>query len=199
MNMQLRMAGHRGSMEEASAAVLRGFRSGTVLEGDTRLLNILQCLIVFDTSPASVVGYRDCSYRLTPDLKRRKGVKIDPLVPVIPSNQGTSLSPHTASKLKINAGTLRRAQSTLGELSGRIPHSGCVRHVAGWNSRTTCGLVSENERLHVQATTADYGSDAYNIGLLPDIPVWYVDAELGDLVDQKPGFSVYGDAIEWAS
>lgn len=197
--MQLCMASHRGSMEDASATVLREFRSGPVIEGHTRLLNILQGLIVFHTSPASVVGYKDCPYRLTPDLKGRKGVKIDPFVPVIPSNQGASLSPHTASKLTINAGTLQRAQSTLGELSGGIPYSGCVRHMAGWNSRTTCGLVSENERLHVRATTADYGYDAYKIGLLPDIPVWYVGAEPGDLVDQKPGFSVYGDAIEWAS
>jgi len=108
----------------------------------------------------------------------------------------TRLSPQTASKVQLNAKALQDAKATLADLPEKIPHGDCVRYVAGWAPRTVCGVSVEGKRLSFQATTAGDGRVTYKAGLLPEIPVWYVDAEHGDLADHKPAFSAYRDLLE---
>lgn len=106
------------------------------------------------------------------------------------------LRSHTESNVQIKSQALQAAKATLADLPEQIPHAGCVRYVAGWAPRTVCGVSIESGRLSFQATTAGDGRVTYKAGLLPDIPVWYVDAEHGDLADHKPAFSAYRDLLE---
>ena len=106
------------------------------------------------------------------------------------------LSPQTDSKVQLNTQALQDAKVTLADLPEAIPHGDCVRYVAGWAPRTVCGVSVEAKRLSFQATTAGDGRVTYKAGLLPDIPVWYVDAEHGDLADHKPAFPAYRDLLE---
>ncbi len=107
-----------------------------------------------------------------------------------------ALHPHTESKVQIASRLLRDAKNALADLPERIPHADRVRYVAGWAPRTVCGLSLNGERLSFQATTAGDGRVTYQAGFLPDIPVWYVDAEHGDLADHKPAFAAYRDLLE---
>jgi hypothetical protein len=59
-----------------------------------------------------------------------------------------------------------------------------------------CGIKVEDSRLFFQATAEGDGRVTYKAGLLPDIPVWYVDAEHGDLADHAPAFSAYRELLE---
>lgn len=108
----------------------------------------------------------------------------------------TNLRPHTDSNVQIAVGALKDAKAALADLPERIPHRECIRYVAGWAPRTVCGVSIEGDRLVFQATTAGDGRVTYEAGLLPDIPVWYVDAEHGDLTDHKPAFPAYRDLLE---
>jgi CHAT domain-containing protein/pimeloyl-ACP methyl ester carboxylesterase len=108
----------------------------------------------------------------------------------------TGLRPHTESNVQIKSQVLQAAKGTLADLPERIPHGDCIRYVAGWAPRTVCGVSTAGERLSFQATAAGDGRVTYKAGLLPDIPVWYVDAEHGDLADHKPAFSAYRDLLE---
>lgn len=106
------------------------------------------------------------------------------------------LHPLTASEVQIKPQILQAAKAALIDLPERIPHAERVRYVAGWAPKTVCGVKVENQRLSFQATTAGDGRVTYKAGLLPDIPVWYVDAEHGDLADHKPAFPAYRDLLE---
>ncbi|TKB71705.1 MAG: CHAT domain-containing protein [Nitrospira sp.] len=112
------------------------------------------------------------------------------------SQKWTELHPLTESKVQIKPQILQDAKAALADLPERIPHAECVRYVAGWAPKTVCGVKVENQRLSFQATTAGDGRVTYKAGLLPDIPVWYVDAEHGDLADHKPAFPAYRDLLE---
>lgn len=107
-----------------------------------------------------------------------------------------TLHPHTESKVQITSRLLRGAKDALVDLPDQIPHADRVRYVAGWAPRTVCGLSLEGDRLSFRATTAGDGRVTYQAGFLPDIPVWYVDAEHGDLADHKPAFPAYRDLLE---
>ena len=107
-----------------------------------------------------------------------------------------TLHPYTESKVQIASRILREAKAALVDLPERIPHADRVRYIAGWAPRTVCGLSLDGERLSFKATTAGDGRVTYQTGFLPDIPVWYVDAEHGDLSDHKPAFPAYRDLLE---
>jgi CHAT domain-containing protein/pimeloyl-ACP methyl ester carboxylesterase len=102
----------------------------------------------------------------------------------------------TASEVRIKPDILQAAKAALIDLPERISHAECVRYVAGWAPKTVCGVKVENQRLSFQATTAGDGRVTYKAGILPDIPVWYVDAEHGNLADHKPAFPAYRDLLE---
>ena len=106
------------------------------------------------------------------------------------------LHPMTDSKVQIKSQTLQAAKAALADLPERIPHADCIRYVAGWAPKTVCGLKVEDSRLLFQATAEGDGRVTYKAGLLPDIPVWYVDAEHGDLADHKPAFPAYRELLE---
>lgn len=108
----------------------------------------------------------------------------------------TGLRSYTESKVQIQPQVLQAAKKTLVDLPEQIPHADCVRYVAGWAPRTVCGVSTEGGRLSFEATAAGDGRVTYKAGLLPNIPVWYVDAEHGDLADHKPAFSAYRDLLE---
>ncbi len=108
----------------------------------------------------------------------------------------SKLRPHTDSNVRIGVQALQHAKGILADLPERIPNSGCIRYVAGWAPRTVCGVSVDGKRLSFQATTAGDGRVTYKAGLLPDIPVWYVDAEHGDLADHQPAFPAYRDLLE---
>jgi hypothetical protein len=112
------------------------------------------------------------------------------------SQKWVELHPLTESKVQIKPQILQAAKAALADLPERIPHAECVRYVAGWAPKTVCGVKVENQRLFFQATTAGDGRVTYKAGLLPDVPVWYVDAEHGDLADHKPAFPAYRDLLE---
>jgi len=112
------------------------------------------------------------------------------------SQKWAELHPLTESKVQIKPQILQAAKAALADLPERIPHAECVRYVAGWAPKTVCGVKVENQRLFFQATTAGDGRVTYKAGLLPDVPVWYVDAEHGDLADHKPAFPAYRDLLE---
>ena len=106
------------------------------------------------------------------------------------------LHPLTESKVQIKSQALQAAKAALADLPERIPHADCIRYVAGWAPKTVCGLKIEDNRLLFQATAEGDGRVTYKAGLLPDIPVWYVDAEHGDLADHEPAFSAYRELLE---
>ncbi|MEO7862523.1 MAG: CHAT domain-containing protein, partial [Nitrospirales bacterium] len=106
------------------------------------------------------------------------------------------LRPLMESKVQINPQALQAAKAALADLPERIPHADCIRYVAGWAPKTVCGLKVEDSRLLFQATAEGDGRVTYKAGLLPDIPVWYVDAEHGDLADHKAAFPAYRELLE---
>ncbi|HSL03720.1 MAG TPA: CHAT domain-containing protein [Nitrospiraceae bacterium] len=108
----------------------------------------------------------------------------------------TGLRPVMDSKIQIKAQVLSSAKKAIQDLPERIPYSDRIRYVAGWAPKTVCGLKVEDSRLLFQATAEGDGRVTYKAGLLPDIPVWYVDAEHGDLADHKPAFPAYRDLLE---
>ncbi len=106
------------------------------------------------------------------------------------------LRPLMESKVQINPQALQAAKAALHDLPEHIPHADRIRYVAGWAPKTVCGLKVEDSRLLFQATAEGDGRVTYKAGLLPDIPVWYVDAEHGDLADHKPAFPAYRELLE---
>ena len=106
------------------------------------------------------------------------------------------LRPAMESGVRIKPLLLTAAKSALHDLPEHIPHADHIRYVAGWAPKTLCGLKFEDSRLLFQATAEGDGRVTYKAGLLPDIPVWYVDAEHGDLADHKPAFPAYRELLE---
>jgi CHAT domain-containing protein/pimeloyl-ACP methyl ester carboxylesterase len=106
------------------------------------------------------------------------------------------LRPVMDSRVQIQAQALSAAKTTLRDLPERIPCADRIRYVAGWAPKTVCGLKVEDSRLLFQATAEGDGRVTYKAGLLPDIPVWYLDAEHGDLADHEPAFPAYRELLE---
>jgi len=106
------------------------------------------------------------------------------------------LRPVTDSKVQIKAQLLTSAKSALHDLPENIPHADRIRYVAGWAPKTVCGLKVVDGRLLFQATAEGDGRVTYKAGLLPDIPVWYVDAEHGDLADHELAFPAYRELLD---
>ncbi len=106
------------------------------------------------------------------------------------------LRPVMDSRVQIKAQVLAAAKKAIQDLPERIPYSDRIRYVAGWAPKTVCGIKVEDSRLFFQATAEGDGRVTYKAGLLPDIPVWYVDAEHGDLADHAPAFSAYRELLE---
>ena len=108
----------------------------------------------------------------------------------------TDLRSVTDSKVQINPQLLSAAKSALQDLPEHIPFADRICYVAGWAPKTVCGAQSDGRRLLFQATAEGDGRVTYNAGILPDIPVWYVDAEHGDLADHEPAFPAYRELLE---
>ena len=106
------------------------------------------------------------------------------------------LRPVMDSRVQIKAQILSAAKNALQDLPECIPHTDRIRYVAGWAPKTVCGMKVEDGRLLFQATAEGDGRVPYKAGLLPDIPVWYVDAEHGDLADHAPAFPAYRELLE---
>ncbi|MDF0668458.1 MAG: CHAT domain-containing protein [Nitrospira sp.] len=106
------------------------------------------------------------------------------------------LRPVMESKVRLNAQLLSAAKTAVQDLPEKIPHADCIRYVAGWAPKTVCGIQVADGRLLFQATAEGDGRVTYKAGLLPDIPVWYVDAEHGDLADHQPAFAAYRELLD---
>ncbi len=102
----------------------------------------------------------------------------------------------TESKVWLPGPLLQLARQALEDLPETIPHHACVRYVAGRAPRTLSGVALQAGRLVFEATTAGDGRVTYQAGALPDVPMWYVDAEHGDLPDHEPAFQGYRELLE---
>ena len=106
------------------------------------------------------------------------------------------LSPCAPSKVKLEDKALGAAKSVVEDLHEEIPHVECIRYVAGQASRTLSGVRIESDELVFQATTAGDGRVTYESGRLPNVPMWYAEAEHGDLSSYSAAFPAYRELLE---
>ncbi|HRB28813.1 MAG TPA: CHAT domain-containing protein [Nitrosomonas sp.] len=106
------------------------------------------------------------------------------------------LSPCAPSKVRLTDKVLSDAKSTMEDLHEEIPHVECIRYVAGQASRTLSGVRIESDELVFQATTAGDGRVTYESGRLPNVPMWYAEAEHGDLSSYSAAFPAYRELLE---
>ena len=106
------------------------------------------------------------------------------------------LSPCAPSNVKLKDQALGAAKSVVGDLHEEISHVECIRYVAGQASRTLSGVRIESGELVFQATTAGDGRVTYESGRLPNVPMWYAEAEHGDLSSYSAAFPAYRELLE---
>ncbi len=106
------------------------------------------------------------------------------------------LSPCAPSEVQLTAKALGAAKSAVEDLHETIPHAECIRYVAGQASRTLSGVRIESNELVFQATTAGDGRVTYESGRLPNVPMWYAEAEHGDLSSYSAAFPAYRELLE---
>lgn len=106
------------------------------------------------------------------------------------------LSLYAPSKVRLTDKVLSDAKSTMEDLHKEIPHVECIRYVAGQASRTLSGVRIESDELVFQATTAGDGRVTYESGRLPNVPMWYAEAEHGDLSSYSAAFPAYRELLE---
>ncbi|GKS70205.1 hypothetical protein W03_22090 [Nitrosomonas sp. PY1] len=106
------------------------------------------------------------------------------------------LSRCAPSEVQLGDKDLSAAKSAVEDLHEEIPHVECIRYVAGQASRTLSGVRIESNKLVFQATTAGDGRVTYESGRLPNVPMWYAEAEHGDLSSYSAAFPAYRELLE---
>lgn len=94
---------------------------------------------------------------------------------------------------------LAAARETLDKLASNasvLPHPERVQYVAGRSTRTVSGVEIAGDHVMLSVTTEGDGRVSYQSGLLPGVPMWYMDAVHGDLPSHKPGFYAIKDLLE---
>lgn len=109
--------------------------------------------------------------------------------------QWKAIASASESGVAPNDGTLAAAKKALADLPTEIPKAECIRYVAGQSPRTLSGLRVEGERLIFEATPAGDGRVTYESGRLPGVPMWYADAEHGDLSSHREAFEAYAQLL----
>lgn len=112
------------------------------------------------------------------------------------ADQWKELSACAPSGVTLSVEALTNAKSAIADLTEDIPHADCIRYVAGQSSRTISGVRIEANELVFEATTAGDGRVTYESGRLSGVPMWYTNAEHGDLSCHSQAFDAYRELLE---
>lgn len=93
-------------------------------------------------------------------------------------------------------GLLVTAKKLRADLTSKAVDPERMVYVAGTSDTTPCEVKVENGRTVIYGTPRGDGRVTYDLGLLPGVRTWYIDAVHGDMADSEGDFPAFVELLE---